>query len=59
LLVSPDDEAELAAAMEQIWHDAALRERLRGEALAQAARFSWQQTAQATAEVYAAVHAKG
>jgi glycosyltransferase involved in cell wall biosynthesis len=45
--------------MEQIWHDAALRERLRGEALAQAARFSWQQTAQATAEVYAAVHAKG
>ncbi len=59
LLVSPDDEAELAAAMEQIWHDVALRERLRGEALAQAARFSWQQTAQATAEVYAAVHAKG
>ena len=55
LLVSPDDAAELAAAMERLWNDAPLRERLRGEALAQAARFSWQQTARATAEVYAEV----
>jgi len=58
LLVSPDDVAELAAAMERLWYDAALRGRLRDEALVQAARFSWQQTAQATAEVYAEVGSK-
>jgi len=52
ILVSPDDVAGLAAAMARLWQDATLRERLRGEALAQAARFSWQRTAQATAGVY-------
>jgi glycosyltransferase involved in cell wall biosynthesis len=52
LLVSPDDVAQLATAMERLWVDTALQQRLRKGALAQAARFSWRQTAQATVEVY-------
>jgi len=55
LLVSPDDTAELASAMERLVRDLGLRQRMRSLALEQAARFSWQQTAQATAEVYAKV----
>ncbi|MBC8448658.1 MAG: glycosyltransferase family 4 protein [Chloroflexi bacterium] len=58
VLVSPDDVAGLAAAMARLWHDAAWRERLRDEALAQAAHFSWKRTAQATVEVYAEVLAR-
>jgi len=52
LLVSPDDSAGLVAAMERLLGDVVLREKLRVLALEQAARFSWQQTAQATAEIY-------
>jgi len=55
LLVNPDDVSELSAAMEQLWQDATLRKRLREAALARAARFSWRETAQGTAHVYARV----
>jgi glycosyltransferase involved in cell wall biosynthesis len=55
LLVSPSDVSELSAAMERLWQDAVLRERMREAALAQADRFSWQETARATADVYAQV----
>lgn len=56
--VAPDDVPELAAAMARLWQDGALQERMRQEALAQAARFSWPRTAQATVEVYAEVLAR-
>jgi glycosyltransferase involved in cell wall biosynthesis len=44
--------AALAEAMRLVLADAALREELRVKGLAQAARFSWQKTAQRTLEVY-------
>ena len=53
LLVSPDDLTGLVAVMERLLRDLPLQERLRLLGLEQAARFSWQQTAQATAEIYA------
>ena len=59
LLVSPDDQAGLVDAMERLLHDPRLREKLRALALEQAARFSWQETARATAEIYAQALAKG
>jgi len=58
MLVSPDSVMGLTAAMARLWQDGALQERLRDEALAQAARFSWSWTAQATVEVYADVLAR-
>ena len=55
LLVAPDDVAGLAKAMACLSFDDALRAARREKALAQAARFSWAQTAQETLRVYRAL----
>jgi glycosyltransferase involved in cell wall biosynthesis len=52
ILVEPTDVEALAEAMEMLLVDDALRTGLRRRALAQAARFSWKQTAQETLAVY-------
>jgi glycosyltransferase involved in cell wall biosynthesis len=52
ILVSPDDIPALTEAMVRLTSDAALRDALRAAGLAQAARFSWQRTAQLTMESY-------
>ncbi|MCE5219335.1 glycosyltransferase family 4 protein, partial [bacterium] len=52
ILVEPRDTAALAAAVEGVASDEALREDLRGRGLEQAARFSWDRTAEMTLEVY-------
>jgi glycosyltransferase involved in cell wall biosynthesis len=52
ILVEPTDVKALAEAMEVLLVDDALRAELRKRALAQAARFSWQQTAVVTLTVY-------
>jgi glycosyltransferase involved in cell wall biosynthesis len=53
LLVDPLDTGALAAAIERALTDADLRQALREKGVVQAARFSWEQTAQATLAVYA------
>ncbi len=53
LLVSPADVGGLAAAIERLLDDPALRARLRAEGLARARRFTWEAAARATLEVYA------
>ena len=52
ILVEPTDVEALAEAMEVLLADDALRSELRQRALAQAARFSWRQTALETLAVY-------
>ena len=52
ILVEPTDAEALADAMELLLVDDALRAELRQRALAQAARFSWRQTALETLAVY-------
>ena len=52
LLVDPLREEEIAAAIERLLGDGELRERLRADGLAQAARFSWERTAQLTVASY-------
>ena len=52
LLVDPGDVDALAAALARILQEPALAAELRHRGLAQAARFSWQRTAQETAAVY-------
>jgi glycosyltransferase involved in cell wall biosynthesis len=52
LLVEPTDAEALAEAMETLLVDDALRAELRQRALAQAAKFSWKQTALETLAVY-------
>jgi glycosyltransferase involved in cell wall biosynthesis len=52
LLVDPTRPGALAAALERILHDAALRQELRGRGLERAARYTWARTAAATAQVY-------
>jgi glycosyltransferase involved in cell wall biosynthesis len=52
ILVEPTDVEALAEAMELLLNDHHLRAELRQRALAQAARFSWKQTAQETLAVY-------
>jgi glycosyltransferase involved in cell wall biosynthesis len=51
LLVDPHDTEDIAAAMERLLIDGALRERLRAAGKARAAGFSWDETARLTAEV--------
>lgn len=55
LLVAPDDVAGLQQALRRVLSEPGLRDELRGKGLSQAARFSWQKTAEQTAQVYAAV----
>ena len=52
VLVEPTDVEALAEAMEVLLVDGALRAKLRQRALAQAAKFSWKQTALETLAVY-------
>jgi len=52
ILVEPTDVEALAEAMEVLLVDDALRDELRQRALAQAAKFSWEQTALETLAVY-------
>lgn len=52
LLVDPSDVAALASAIRAVLTDDALRASLRARALAQAARFSWEATAEQTVRVY-------
>ena len=53
LLVNPDEVDSISAAVLRLIHDSALREELRGRALARAALFSWQRVARQTLDVYA------
>jgi glycosyltransferase involved in cell wall biosynthesis len=55
LLLDPDDPAAWAAALRDVLHDAALRERMRIRGFEQAARFSWRKVAEETATVYASL----
>jgi glycosyltransferase involved in cell wall biosynthesis len=52
LIVDPLDRRAIAAAIERVLADGALRERLRADGLAQAARFSWDRTAEQTIASY-------
>ena len=52
LLVDPEDVSALAAAMERIWRDHALRGELRRRGLARAREFTWDRTARLTLDVY-------
>ncbi len=52
LLVSPDDIEGLADAMDSLWGDSVLRQRLSAQAQRQASRFSWARTAQETLAAY-------
>ena len=52
LLVNPLEIDELAQAIGQLWSDEELRKDMRARGLAQAARFSWEQTARETLTVY-------
>ena len=51
LLVDPNDAEDIAAGMERLLTDTALRERLRAAGTARAATFSWDETARLTAGV--------
>jgi glycosyltransferase involved in cell wall biosynthesis len=52
LQVDPRNTDALAAAMDRVLGDAALRQSMRQEGLAQAGRFSWSRTAQQTLATY-------
>jgi glycosyltransferase involved in cell wall biosynthesis len=52
LCVAPDDVEGWAAALERVLGDAALRDEMRAQGLAQAARFSWRRVAEETLAVY-------
>jgi glycosyltransferase involved in cell wall biosynthesis len=52
LLIEPDDPAAIAEAIRRILFDPALRDQLRQKGLAQAARFTWEQTARSALAVY-------
>ncbi|MCW3018207.1 MAG: glycosyl transferase group 1 [Solirubrobacterales bacterium] len=53
LLFDPHDEGAIADALRRLLGDEQLRERLRARGLAQAERFTWEQTARLTLESYA------
>ena len=52
ILVPPGDEKALAAALDQVLSDPALRRKLSEKGPQQAAQFTWKRTAQLTLEVY-------
>jgi glycosyltransferase involved in cell wall biosynthesis len=58
LLVPPDDERELAQAMLRVWSDVALRNELAAKGREQAARFTWERTAEQTRQAYRAALGK-
>ncbi|NLF02276.1 MAG: glycosyltransferase family 4 protein, partial [Anaerolineales bacterium] len=55
LLVDPDDPQAMADAMARVLNDRVLHSAMRASGLAQAARFTWEQTARTTLAVYRAV----
>jgi len=55
ILVPPHDVVALAGALERVLADAALRADLRARGLAQAARFTWQRSAEATLALYRSI----
>jgi glycosyltransferase involved in cell wall biosynthesis len=55
LLVNPDDPDDIARALARVLTDGSLRVRMRELGLAQAARFTWEQTARKTLAVYRSV----
>ncbi|NLF00971.1 MAG: glycosyltransferase family 4 protein [Anaerolineales bacterium] len=55
LLVDPDDPQAIADAMARVLNDRVLHSAMRVSGLAQAARFTWEQTARTTLAVYRAV----
>ncbi len=55
LLVNPEKTEEIAGALARVITDETLRNRMREQGLAQAARFSWEHTARITLDVYRAV----
>ncbi|MGD1993981.1 MAG: glycosyltransferase family 1 protein [Anaerolineae bacterium] len=55
LLVNPEDVDHIAQALTRVLTDEALRARMQTLGLAQAARFTWERTAQATLAVYRGV----
>jgi glycosyltransferase involved in cell wall biosynthesis len=57
--VRPDDAGAFAGAVESVCADEGLRGDLRVRGLRQAARFTWENTARQTMEVYASVLAGG
>jgi glycosyltransferase involved in cell wall biosynthesis len=59
VLVDPRDEEAIAAGLARLLEDRGLRERLTGAGRARAARFTWEATAQRTAEVLRSVAARG
>jgi glycosyltransferase involved in cell wall biosynthesis len=52
LLVPPEDVQGWAEAISRLWADDALRAQMRERGLAQAARFTWENAARQTAEIY-------
>lgn len=50
--VDPDNPEDIAAGIARVLEDPTLRERLRAAGLAQAARFTWEETARKTLNVY-------
>lgn len=55
LLVPPHDERAWVTALRRVTGDRALHDRLAGDGLARARRFTWEETARRTVEVYRAV----
>ncbi len=55
LLVSPDDPGALAAAMRRVLADGQLHTEMQARSLERAARFTWQETARRTLQVYEAM----
>ena len=53
ILVDPEDDTSIAAALERVATSSALRDDLRARGRARAARFSWEQTARLTLDVFA------
>jgi glycosyltransferase involved in cell wall biosynthesis len=54
MLVDPDDAEHMAGALIAVLSEPGLRQELAQKAVAQAARFSWEQCARQTVQVYAA-----
>ncbi len=52
ILVPPEDEEKLAEAILSLWKDVDLRRELSRRGIEQAGKFSWDETARATVEVY-------
>jgi glycosyltransferase involved in cell wall biosynthesis len=59
MMVEPTDVAALTAALQRVLDDVGLREEMRAAGQARAARFSWPETARATAAVYRRALAAG